>query len=118
MPALPDGWLPVRPAFTECVFQFIARQVQDPKLVLLHIRQCSVAGMVHGGTEQDANAALVHIVNQCAQVSFTTYIRAERGPVLNAIAVISIMEEITPGATADPVVDLLKRRADSQGVDT
>ena len=117
VPALPGGWLPVRPAFTERVFQFIARQVQRPKLILLHIRQRGVAGMIHDDIKQDANAALVRAVNQRTQVSFITHIRVERGPVLSVIAVVSIMGEIAFGATADPAVDLLKRRADPQGVD-
>ena len=86
-------------------------------MILLHIRQRGVAGMIHDDIKQDANAALVRAVNQRTQVSFITHIRVEGGPVLSVIAVVSIMGEITFGATADPAVNLLKRRADPQGVD-
>ncbi len=73
--------------------------------------------MVHHHIKQDTDAALVCAINQRTQVRFVSHIGVKRGPVLGVVAVVSVVGEVPFGATADPAVDLLKRRADPQGVD-
>ncbi|MNS92008.1 hypothetical protein D3C72_1261230 [compost metagenome] len=117
MPALPGRGLPVGPAFAQRFFQFIALQVQRAKLILLHIRKRGVADVVHYDVKQNADTALVRLVDQVAEIVFAAHVGVEFCPVLRVVAVIGIVREIAFGAAANPAVNLLQRRANPQGVD-
>ena len=111
MPGLACARRPVRPAFSQRLFQFITLKVQGTKLKFLHVCQRGIANVVHDDIKQDANAALMRLINKLTQVILGAHVGIERCPVLGVVAVVGIMREITFGSAAYPAVDLLKRGA-------
>ena len=112
VPALSRAGLPVCPALSEGLFQFIPLDVQRAKLKLLHIGQGRVAGVVHHHVEQNADPTLVGLIDEAAQIVFRPHIGIQLRPVLDVIAVIGVMREIAFRTAADPAVDLFQRRTD------